>query len=136
MSSSSWSGEKSGIFLGKRFLIVEDEPVVAMALEDMLLHLGCVVVGPALRLKAAVAFATTEPLDGAVLDINLGEDRSFPVAEILTRRNVPFLFATGYGYSGLEPPFIETPVLAKPYSLDALVGCLSTILSMPGARAV
>jgi CheY-like chemotaxis protein len=100
--------------------VVEDEAVVAMALEDMLLHLGCVVVGPALRLKAALALAAVEPLDGAVLDINLGDERSFPVAEMLRSRSIPFLFATGYGDLGLEPPFANAPVLAKPYSLDAL----------------
>jgi DNA-binding response OmpR family regulator len=131
MSSSAWNG-----LVGKRVLIVEDEAVVAMALEDMLLHLGCVVVGPALRLKAALELASAEPLDGAVLDINLGEDRSFPVAQILAHRNVPFLFATGYGHSGVEPPFTEIAVLAKPYSLAALAGCLSTILAAPAGRAV
>jgi DNA-binding response OmpR family regulator len=104
-----------------------------MALEDMLLHLGCQVVGPALRLQAAMAMANAELLDGAVLDINLGEDRSFPVAEILARRQVPFLFATGYGDAGLEPPFIGTPVLAKPYSLDSLADRLSAILTMPAS---
>ena len=95
-----------------------------MALEDMLLHLGCIVVGPALRLTSALDLAAVEQLDGAVLDINLGEARSFPVAEILTRRSVPFLFATGYGDLGLEPPFSEARVLAKPYSLEALAQAL------------
>jgi CheY-like chemotaxis protein len=111
-------------------LVVEDEALVAMALEDMLLHLGCTVVGPALRLEPALKLAATEQLDGAVLDINLGDDRSFPVAEILARRGVPFLFATGYGASGLEPPFDQAPVLSKPYCLDALEAALRQLLSL------
>jgi DNA-binding response OmpR family regulator len=99
-----------------------------MALEDMLLHLGCTVVGPALRLKTALALVEAESLDGAVLDINLGEERSFPVAELLAARSVPFLFATGYGDLGLEPPFAEAAVLAKPYSLAALMKALQELL--------
>jgi CheY-like chemotaxis protein len=132
MTPGARSGEEESIFVGKRLLIVEDEAIVAMALEDMLLQLGCVVVGPALRLKAALNLATAEPLDGAILDINLGEERTFPVAAILIRRKVPFLFATGYGSSGLEPPFTQSPVIAKPYGLEDLIRCLSKILATAG----
>jgi CheY-like chemotaxis protein len=106
--------------IGLRILIVEDQGMIAMALEDMLFDLGCVVVGPALNFRTAMELATTGMLDGAVLDIHLGDDRSFPVAEILRRQGVPFVFATGYGDRGLEPPFEEAPVLPKPYSLVAL----------------
>jgi CheY-like chemotaxis protein len=121
--SSCWEA-----LAGRRILVVEDEPVVAMALEDMLLDLGCVVVGPALGLRRAMELAMVETLDGAVLDINLGGDRSFPVAEILGARAVPFLFATGYGHQGLEPPFTNSPILAKPYSLASLERSLSDIM--------
>jgi CheY-like chemotaxis protein len=113
---------------GRRILIVEDEPLVAMALEDMLLDLGCVVLGPALRLLPAMDLARTSTVDGAVLDINLGKDRSFPVAEILRERAIPFLFATGYGNQGLHPPFADAMVLAKPYSLATLQQVLSVML--------
>jgi CheY-like chemotaxis protein len=113
---------------GRRILVVEDEALVAIALEDMLLELGCSVIGPALRLEPALELARTEQLDGAVLDINLGDDRSFPVAEILSGRAVPFLFATGYGGSGLEPPFHQSPVLSKPYCLSALEEALRQLL--------
>ena len=112
-----------------RILIVEDQAMVCMALEDMLLELGCVIVGPALGLRKAVELATTETLDGAVLDINLGDDRSFPVAAILRDRGIPFLFATGYGDRGLERPFDDALVLAKPYNLASLERSLSDILS-------
>ncbi|HEX8533828.1 MAG TPA: response regulator [Allosphingosinicella sp.] len=112
---------------GRRILVVEDEALVAMSLEDMLLSLGCVVVGPALRLTKALELASVEQIDGAVLDINLGDVRSFPVAEMLTRKSVPFLFATGYGHLGLEPPFAEAPVLTKPYSLEALAQALAEL---------
>ncbi|MDB5713552.1 MAG: response regulator receiver protein [Sphingomonadales bacterium] len=102
-----------------------------MALEDMLLDLGCVVVGPALGLRRALELALVELLDGAVLDVNLSDDRSFPVANILGVRAVPFLFATGYGEQGLEPPFESAPVLSKPYSLASLEQSLCDILRAP-----
>jgi CheY-like chemotaxis protein len=102
-----------------------------MALEDMLLDLGCVVVGPALGLRRALELALIELLDGAVLDVNLSDDRSFPVANILGARAVPFLFATGYGEQGLEPPFESAPVLSKPYSLASLEQSLCDILKAP-----
>jgi CheY-like chemotaxis protein len=121
-------GAQTPSLAGRRILVVEDEALVAIALEDMLLELGCSVIGPALRLGPALEFAATEPLDGAVLDINLGDDRSFPVAEILSRRAVPFLFATGYGGLGLEPPFDHAPVLSKPYCLSALEEALRQLL--------
>jgi CheY-like chemotaxis protein len=123
---SQYSGEP---LVGRRILIVEDEALVAMMLEDMLLDLGCIIVGPALRLQTAIDLATVEAIDGAVLDINLGSERSFPVAEILRARAVPFLFATGYGSSGLQPPFADTTVLAKPYSQAKLKRLLSAIFA-------
>jgi CheY-like chemotaxis protein len=128
MSSRSPRPGPSGSLAGRRILVVEDEPVVAMALEDMLIHLGCVVVGPALRLQKAIELATLERLDGAILDINLSDERSFPVAAILSGRAVPLLFATGYGEQGLEAPFQNARVLAKPYSLASLESSLCDIL--------
>ncbi|MEA3051436.1 MAG: hypothetical protein QOG72_339 [Sphingomonadales bacterium] len=117
------------MLLGRRILVVEDEAVIAMALEDMLQQLGCVVVGPAFGLTSALHLAGAQPLDAAVLDINLGEDRSFAVADLLKGRSVPFLFASGYGHSGLEPRFSDAAVLAKPYSLDALATSLTGVFS-------
>jgi CheY-like chemotaxis protein len=107
---------------GKRVLVLEDEPVVAMLVEDMLVDLGCVVVGPASRLDDALAIAEREELDLAVLDINLGRGDSFPVALVLDRRSVPFVFATGYG--DRETPFPSAPVVAKPYRADDLYTAL------------
>ncbi len=101
---------------GKRILVVEDEPILAMCLEDMLRDLGCEVVGPALRLDAAVDLAKHAPLDAAVLDVNLGGGRSYAVADALVGRDIPYVFATGYGASAVEPGRPETPIVQKPYS--------------------
>ena len=107
---------------GKRVLVLEDEPVVAMLVEDMLVELGCIVVGPASRLDDALAMAEREKLDMAVLDINLGHSNSFPVAAVLERRSVPFVFATGYG--DRATPFPAAPVVAKPYHSADLYAAL------------
>jgi len=96
-----------------RVLVVEDEPVVAMCLEDILDALGCVPVGPASRLSEGLALAEHEVLDAAILDVNLAGERSTPIAEALRARGVPFAFASGYGTApegfGDGAPLIEKP---------------------------
>lgn len=98
-----------------RILIVEDEMTIALMVEDMLTDLGHQVAGIAMRLPQALSLAQTVEADVAILDINLDGRKSFPVAEILNRRGVPVVFASGYGRSGLEPPFDKAVVVAKPF---------------------
>src|SRR3954465_926104 len=71
---------------GLRVLVVEDEMMVSMLIEDMLLDLGCTVVGPASRLDEALVLAKDSELDCAVLDVNLGGQPIFPVADVLRAR--------------------------------------------------
>lgn len=95
--------------------------MIAMMVEDMLTDLGHEVVGVAPNLKQALALAASAQIDVAVLDINLGGgERSFPVAQLLRDRGVPFLFATGYGTLGLEAPFQDTVTLKKPFQISDL----------------
>lgn len=103
-----------------RILIVEDEMTIALLLEDMLTDLGHEPAGLAMRLPQALELAETEDLDLAILDVNLDGRMSFPVAEVLQRRGVPFLFATGYGSGGIEPPYRDRVVIQKPFSLEDL----------------
>lgn len=103
----------------KRILVVEDEPLVAMMLQDMLDDIGFDVIGPAMRVEAALVLINTEPLDAAILDVNLGRERSYPVAERLAAMGIPFAFATGYGAAGVE--WREgAPILCKPFDQQAL----------------
>lgn len=112
---------------GRRVLVVEDEPIIAMALEDMLTELGCEVVGPASNLVEAQALAEREAIDVAMLDINVNSARSYVIADELRRRSVPFAFATGYGEEGIEAA--ETaPVLQKPYRQDQVAELLHRLL--------
>lgn len=99
----------------RRVLIVEDEFLVAMLLEDILSDMGHQVMASFTRVHEAVQFAERADIDFAVLDINLRDVKSFPVAEILRRRGIPFVFATGYGTEGLSAEFRNELTLQKPY---------------------
>ena len=112
-------------FEALRVLVVEDEPVVAMCLEDILETLGCVTVGPASRLAEGLALAEREELGAAILDINLGGERSTPIAEALQRRGVPFVFASGYGSA---PEGFDAPLLGKPYRDSDIDAALKAVL--------
>jgi len=100
---------------GMRILVVEDEMLVSMLLEDMLADFGCSVVGPAPTIADAMPLATGAGIDAAVLDLNLGGDSIYPVADVLKARGVPFVFASGYGESGLSDAHRGAPMLQKPY---------------------
>ncbi len=116
---------------GLRLLLVEDEAMVAMAIEAMLEDLGCVVVDVAGTVSRGVALAEDEglALDGAVLDVNLGDGKVYPVAARLAARGLPFIFSTGYGLAGICPDFASTPTLAKPYGPRALEDMLKAVLT-------
>lgn len=107
-------------------LILEDEPLVAFALEDMLFELGSKDVR--LATTTAEAFRCLEGYtpDLAVLDVNIRGDRSYGVACELVRRNVPIVFATGYG-DAEHPEILRTvPTLTKPYSAADLKSAIGT----------
>lgn len=113
---------------GKRLLVVEDEAFVALMLEALLEGFGCDVVGVAGTLSRGLEYAGDESLaiDGAVLDINLGGEKVFPVAERLQARGVPFIFCTGYGVDGVPGDFTGVPTIAKPYLEETLKTVLAS----------
>jgi CheY-like chemotaxis protein len=104
---------------GKRILIVEDEALVAAMAEDMLTDLGAVVVGPVSHIAEALSLAGAENLDAALLDVNVRNERIDPVADVLRRRRVPIVFATGYGQTAF-PKQGRDAILDKPYTQEAL----------------
>lgn len=112
----------------RRVLLVEDEPIVAIALQDILEDLGYEVVGPAFRLARALELAGSETFDAAILDVNMGDGDSYGVADRLRARGIPYLFATGYGAAGLEPGHEETVVLQKPYREAQVAEALERLL--------
>ncbi|WP_284734641.1 response regulator [Sphingosinicella terrae] len=106
--------------------MVEDEPLVAMLLEDMLVDLGFEVVGPALRFDRAMELAAAEAIDAAILDVNLGSHRSDAVAAALRERGVPFLYATGYGSGGVAAG--DAAVIRKPFQQDQIASALARLM--------
>jgi CheY-like chemotaxis protein len=113
-------------------LVVEDESLVAMMLADMLEEIGCTVIGPAATCAAALRLVDDgHALDLALLDVNLGGQTAYGVAEALTRRAVPFIFVSGYGASGLDPRYADTPVLPKPFEPAMLARIIGEALDRP-----
>lgn len=117
--------------IGCRVLLVEDEAVVCMVLEDMLIDLGCDVVGTAARLDKALSLARSGKFDAAVLDVNLNGEKSYPVAAVLMERGVPFLFSTGY--DGLQSGYESLPRLQKPFRQKELAITLRAVLRISGS---
>jgi len=117
---------------GLRVLVVEDEMMVSMLIEDMLSDLGCIVVGPASRLDEAMELAHGGGIDCAVLDVNLGGQPIFPVADLLREKGWPFAFATGYGDAGLRDVDLGSPVLQKPFRENDLARVLGELRAAVG----
>jgi CheY-like chemotaxis protein len=101
-------------------LIIEDESLVTMFLEDVLVDIGCSVVGVASRFEDAMDKARTLSFDVAILDVNLDGEQTFPIAEALVQRGTPFVFATGYGAATLPAHMQGVPVLQKPFQQEDL----------------
>jgi CheY-like chemotaxis protein len=114
-----------------RVLLAEDQVLVAMYLETLLEELACTVLGPASSVAEALAIARQEPLNGAVLDINLRGEPSFPIAQELQVRPVPFFFVTGYSSAILPPPLQHVACLNKPVSPPAFAALVKSLFQSP-----
>ena len=112
-----------------RVLVVEDEYLIRMLLEDMLADLGYEVGASVGSIAEASEQATNGDFNAAVLDVNLDGKEIFPVAEILTKRGVPFVFVTGYGEGSLPEPYRHHPALQKPFQAERLKSALAGLLA-------
>ena len=101
----------------QRILIVEDEPLIAMMLEDFLEALNKTHVATCDSVMAALAVIDAERPDAAILDVNLsGGEKSWPVADALAARSIPFILSTGGGED--TPAHADRPRLVKPYTME------------------
>ena len=114
---------------GKRILVVEDELMIRMLLEGMLTDLGHTVVAEAGGIDEALVLAKETEIDIAVLDVNLNNKPITPVADLLTERGVPFVFASGYGQRGVPEPYRQNLTLQKPFQVEALAQAIDAVLS-------
>lgn len=113
---------------GRRVLVVEDEMMVLMQTEDLLADIGCVSVAAATVAKA-IALINEQRFDVAILDMNLGGDMTFAVADALIAHDVPFLFATGYVGDTMESDYRDRPMLKKPFRPHHLTDALARLLA-------
>lgn len=141
---TGWRGAASGkgsgfpaaypALLGLEILLVEDEALVAAMLEDMLADFGCTLAGSGATVSEALAAvgAATE-IDAAILDVNLGGEKVFPVADILVSRGVPIVFSTAYGPADLADRYPHARIIHKPYRAEELAQLLIDIAHDPRA---
>jgi len=103
--------------------------MVLMIIEDMLADFGCESVTVAATVDRALALIDAQNFDVAMLDVNLNGKRSYPVADALAARGVPFFFSTGYSDHGIRDGYRDRPVLSKPFQCEKLVEMLTGLLS-------
>jgi PAS domain S-box-containing protein len=114
--------------VGKKILIIEDEPLIAMTLVDDLLEVGGEVVGPAHSIWEARTMIETLEFDAALLDGNLSGDRVDEIAARLTQKGAPFVFVTGYGRETLPAGYQHVPVVEKPFTREQVAEALLSVL--------
>lgn len=110
--------------LGRRLLIVEDDPYIALALEETLTEFGLIIAGMARSVTEAARLAREIDVDLALLDVNIGHEKIDPVADALAARGCPFIFTTGCGRAGLPEAHLQRPMVEKPFYVEEILTAL------------
>ncbi|MGJ4880315.1 response regulator [Bradyrhizobium sp. HKCCYLRH1065] len=105
-------------------LVVEDDPIIALGLEDTITDLGVPDIRIAADVATALAMIAERVPQFALLDVGLVREKSFAIAERLTALGIPFAFSTGYGADRVPPSFADRPRLPKPCPTEALEAVL------------
>jgi CheY-like chemotaxis protein len=108
---------------GLKILVVEDEPIIAMVLEELLEDEGAIPTIAGSLPQAADALAEGS-FDAAILDINVHGEKSYGIGRTLLERRVPFVFASGYGDALNPEEFAHVPTVTKPYDLATVTRAL------------
>jgi CheY-like chemotaxis protein len=106
----------TGLLAGRRILVVEDEMLVLMNVEMSLSDLSCSDIFVAATVGQALALIREHDFDAVLLDVNLGGEKSYPVADVLAKQRIPFAFSTGCADHGDRTDLNCRPTLLKPYS--------------------
>ena len=116
----------------RRILVAEDEGLIALDLEAMLQGFGCEVIGPLSELPAILSAVRNQPLDGALLDVNLRGRQVFEILPEFISRKIPVVLTSGYDDASLFPPaFRELPRIAKPFDLATLHRVCAATMGAP-----
>ena len=119
---------------GRKILLVEDSPVVSDVARDALAELGCEIVGPAANMARARELALEAEIDGAIVDLRIRGDKSFPICDILAGRGVPFVLTSGYADWTMPDALKERPQLPKPYTIDDLEAVLGRLFGADSTK--
>ena len=111
-----------------RILVLDDEPLISLMVQAWLTELGHETVGPASSVGGALGLIDGAPLDGAILDVSLGDEECYCVADALRDRGVPFAFATGHSHIGVAARFRDALVLPKPFDFEAVKAMVTKLV--------
>jgi CheY-like chemotaxis protein len=118
---------------GGSVFLVEDEVMIRMMVADMLEELGYSIAAESGEIGDALKLAQSTEFDLAILDVNVNGKVISPVADLIAARNRPFIFATGYGSSGLPPEYRDRPALQKPFQIETLARVIEQALNRTAA---
>src|SRR5580692_7425756 len=118
---------------GGSVFLVEDEVMIRMMVADMLGELGYRIAAEAGEINEAIKLAQSVDFDLAILDVNVNGKVISPVADLLAARKRPFIFATGYGSSGLPLEYRDRPALQKPFQIETLARIIEQTLNRTAA---
>ena len=119
---------------GCSVFLVEDEVMIRMMVADMLEELGHSIAGEAGEISHAIKLAQSTEFELAILDVNVNGHMITPVAELIKARNLPFIFATGYGAAGVPAEYRDQPTLQKPFLIEKLEEMIHRTLDVSAAK--
>lgn len=119
---------KNKILYGRNILIVEDDYLIASDMVFLLEEHGAIVIGPEASVATAMQHIDSMMhIDAAILDINLGQELVYPVADALFTKNIPFMFTTGYDANSILLEYLEFPRCQKPVAIGKILAILEGI---------
>ena len=118
--------------MAPRILVADDDALLGMLICDWLNEAGCDILGPVASVASALGLVEKEAdrLDGALIDVQLADGNSYPLADVLALRGIPYAFVTGHGVSGLAPAYRHALTLGKPFMIEELQVMVERLYSL------